>query len=607
MCVAYALIACVRSADYTGTNITFNSPRFLPDGLLVTGGQDTRNHIATWVVLMTIATPSELPDLQTKLTRFKNTIDNLRGVHDLANETISGWDIRIAEIADTMHRPGSSAHRDRRGLFNAFGDLSKALFGTATDADVQEVKNQLRAFGATNRKVVHYVSKLITVVNHTHVQLSENRRHIVTLHTFCNQLSRAIRVTVTAMNSTKQRLTILETKLRIEQILRSLEASHEYWLRQVMTFNRQKAAMELGFLTEDLVSRQDLMHIVKSGLQAGFYAPAINWFYSNIRVSPIAWTGHQLIFRVKLPLTDNVLYKRYSVWSWPIPGNSTEYNVEIQVPSDFAIHTVTGGIFQPTFCQGEHPMICRAGAIFDRTRFQCPRGILTAELSLRKQCRITLTKVLTTFTTVHEILPGVIVILTRGEKVSLLCSGDPELRLTLLSGAYVLRLRHDCHVKAEGWSISGITRLSSTMMVDLTVIDVPPMPILQMIPPFKLNETLKSPVWTTMGEIKNFELSDLPAMDYDDTPVWGSHAGHVSWSSLIVLFIVTVLIIYILYVLYRRGVIGTPNRTSDSSGHTIKEPDGSLELREMNPEGQNPSTPTQTGLPAAWQNVHPEP
>ena len=295
------------------------------------------------------------------------------------------------------------------------------------------------------------------------------------------------------------------------------------------------------------------------------------------------------------------------MWSWPIPGNSTEYNVKIQVPSDFAIHTVTGGIFQPTFCQGEHPMICRAGAIFDRTRFQCPRGILTAELSLRKQCRITLTKALTTFTTVHEILPGVIVILTRGEKVSLLCSGDPEVRLTLLSGAYALRLRHDCHVKAEGWSISGITRLSSTMMVDLTVIDVPSMPILQMIPPFKLNETLKSPVWTTMGEIKNFELNDLPAMDYDDTPVWGSHAGHDSWSSLIVLLIVTVLIIYILYALYRRGVIATPKWTSDSPGRTMKEPDGSFELREMNPEGQNPSTPTQSGLPAAWLSVHPEP
>ena len=109
-------------------------------------------------------------------------------------------------------------------------------------------------------------------------------------------------------------------------------------------------------------------------------------------------------------------------------------------------------------------MICRAGANFDRNRFQCRRGILTGELSLRKQCRITLTKALTTFTTVHEILPGVIVILTRGEKVSLLCSGDPKVRLTILSGAYALRLRQDCHLKAKGWSISGMTRLSSFIM-----------------------------------------------------------------------------------------------------------------------------------------------
>ena len=154
-------------------------------------------------------------------------IDNLRGVHDLANETIIGWDIRIAEIDDAMHLPDSDGHRDKRGLFDAFGDLSKAMFGTATDADVQEVRDQLRTFGATNSRVVHYVSKLITVVNHTHDQLSENRRHIVTLHKYCNQLSRAIRITATAMNSTKQRLTVLQAKLRIGQILSGMEASHE--------------------------------------------------------------------------------------------------------------------------------------------------------------------------------------------------------------------------------------------------------------------------------------------------------------------------------------------------------------------------------------------
>ena len=144
-------------------------------------------------------------------------------------------------------------------------------------------------------------------------------------------------------------------------------------------------------------------------------------------------------------------------------------------------------------------------------------------------------------------------------------------------------------------------------MVDLTPIDVPPMPILQMISPFKLNDTLKSPVWKTMGELKNFELNDLPAIDYDDTPVWGTHAGHISWLCLIVMGIVNVTIMYILYVLCHRGVIGTPKWTSDSPGSAMKEPEGPFELREMNPKGQNPSTPTHTGLPAAWQSMHPEP
>ena len=52
----------------------------------------------------------------------------------------------------------------------------------------------------------------------------------------------------------------------------------------------------------------------------------------------------------------------------------------------------------------------------------------------------------------------------------------------------------------------------------------------------------------------------------------------------------------------------TPKWASDSPGSAMNEPKVSFELREiMNPDGQNPSTPTQMGLPAAWQSIHPEP
>ena len=167
MCVVYTILTGVWSAEYNTTDISFNSPRFLPDGLLLTGGGDTRTQIATWTVLITIARPYEIAGLHTKLDFFKTTIEKLRGVHEMANDTIVDWKIRIAEIEETMTRPTPRVHRDRRGLLNVFGELSKTLFGTATDEDVQAVKRQLRIFGKINHQVVHTVSELLTIVNHT--------------------------------------------------------------------------------------------------------------------------------------------------------------------------------------------------------------------------------------------------------------------------------------------------------------------------------------------------------------------------------------------------------------------------------------------------------
>ena len=171
MCVVYTILTGVWSAEYNNTDIPFNSPRFLPDGLLLTGGGVKRTQIATWTVLITIAKPYEIAGLHTKLDFFKTTIEKLRGVHEMANDTIGDWKMRIAEIEETMARPTPQVHRDRRGLLNVFGYLSKTVFGTATDADVQAVKRQLRTFGKLNHQFVLTVSELLNIVNHTHDQL----------------------------------------------------------------------------------------------------------------------------------------------------------------------------------------------------------------------------------------------------------------------------------------------------------------------------------------------------------------------------------------------------------------------------------------------------
>ena len=108
-----------------------------------------------------------------------------------------------------------------------------------------------------------------------------------------------------------------------------MESAHAHWLQQLAKFNQQKASLELGFLTEELLSRQELNKIVTSARAVGFYAPAAQCYYANLRISSIFRSVNELLFRVKLPLTDNVKYNRYHITTWPIPHQSGKFNAHI--------------------------------------------------------------------------------------------------------------------------------------------------------------------------------------------------------------------------------------------------------------------------------------
>ena len=158
-----------------------------------------------------------------------------------------------------------------------------------------------------------------------------------------------MRLTEVVIKRQDKLLQIINAKLRIEQVLSDMESVHSNWLRQDM-FHRQRASLELEFVTDELISRHQLLRILTADRRAGFSSPTVNWYFENIRVSPTSRTEHQLIFRVRLSLTDSVSYKRYYIWSWPIPGNSSNHNVQIPTAADVATHTLTGGIFHSTAC-----------------------------------------------------------------------------------------------------------------------------------------------------------------------------------------------------------------------------------------------------------------
>ena len=204
------------------------------------------------------------------------------------------------------------------------------------------------------------------------------------MQSYVQKVSDEVRHIANLWQNQDKQLQVINAKLRIDQCLSAMESAHAHWVQQTARFNRQKASLELGFLTEELLSRTELNKILTSAKTAGYYAPDAQRYYANLRVSSIFRSKDELLFRVKLPLTDNIKYNRYHITTWPIPHKSKKFNAQILVTEDIAIHTLTGGMFRPTSCQGRNPMICRAGAVYDRSRFNVPGAFLQASLNYVK-------------------------------------------------------------------------------------------------------------------------------------------------------------------------------------------------------------------------------
>ena len=513
----------------------------------------TRSHVATWTVLVAIDEPAAETGLQRKLQQFEAVLKLHHQQNALSNVTRQIWVERIRQIESTMISPKGG--RTRRGLFNIIGEISRKLFGTATEEEVDETRRRIDAVSNINRRVIHVVNNLVTIVNQTHNQVKQHRRHIREIELYLSLVEREIHILNVKRRTSFKEITVLKSAVEVERILSAVEAAHNNWLRQVDKHRRQRASLELGWLTEEILPRQELRQIIAYNRERNRYAPPIEWYYSHIRVQPIWEEDRRLVFKAELPFTNEMRYLRYFILTWPIPAISRKYNIQLQVPKDVAIDTKTGGLFQPTACLGNRPSICRTGPVYDRARLQCPRGIIAGDQKLRNQCRVTISKLSEATATAQELTPGTIVFYTNGETYSLYCAGRTERRITLSAGLYVTRLNATCQIQGDGWSATGLIRHSSGIYMGLPIIKIPPMNLSRTLSRHakSLARHFNSPHWDALGNITDIKISAYNATGNDETSVlWGSYPGHISWTALIVTAMTLIALIGLITVIRQR-------------------------------------------------------
>ena len=216
-------------------------------------------------------------------------------------------------------------------------------------------------------------------INRKHIRDIEN--YLPNLHEHFEKWSR---VSTVAFENVR-------ISLRIDQCLSALESAHLVWVRQLDVYRRQRAALEIGILKEDVLHPDDLRTILQAGRENGQFPLTEEWYYQFVHIQPIWEDKENLVFTVELPFTDRVTYLRYHLWSWHV-ASPANYNMPLQVPTDLAYDTEGGHMFIPQDCVGTQPSVCHTGAVFSSEGLTCPRGILTNCSSLRKTCQVTITQ-----------------------------------------------------------------------------------------------------------------------------------------------------------------------------------------------------------------------
>ena len=91
--------------------------------------------------------------------------------------------------------------RSKRGLFNFVGKLSSSLFGTATQEEVDEIREVSSALQNRQEVIVKKQNIIIGVVNHLSQQQQLTQQKLSEVVNTTNAIEHVIRQTQWAMNS----------------------------------------------------------------------------------------------------------------------------------------------------------------------------------------------------------------------------------------------------------------------------------------------------------------------------------------------------------------------------------------------------------------------
>ena len=431
----------------------------LPDGISITGGQPLHQITATWAVYVTLDPPPYPTALAYQVAALDHTFDDLMSASQGSIPLdIHAQQIRAERLKQIMGIQ-TQGKRYKRGLIDLGGNILNALFGVATTAQLKRFEHAVVEIGSQQDIIAHAHNNLASIVNQTRiyvhqlaVQQHELQSHVIAINTAIRELSGAV-------NRQLQQINRLELLTELDRYLDVLDLAADAYMSQVSLFHRQRSELDLGQLSRDLLSPDQLSEILQQAASKFNTITELQWYYQFLKVTPLWQPVGGLLYRLELPLIDPTQFLLYNIITHPVPLANASYSIEINVEPVIALSTQSEHLMVPKKCYGVDPVACQSATSYGLSMKRCERGLITHRPQLMQYCTVDVRHKQPN-TIIKSVNINEYLIATRGEMLVTRCPGLTEQHRQLNIGSYNLSCELPCSVSGEGWKINCVNQMS---------------------------------------------------------------------------------------------------------------------------------------------------
>ena len=253
--------------------------------------------------------------------RFVGTIKSLRKEVKSLQDTQAG-------IIQSYSDYRSLGSREKRSLLPFVGQAFSFLFGTVSEADIENVRRGLADLYSNQQDIVHVLEEQMSILNVSRVQIAENRQAIVNLVICVNRFDLRIRKLTEAIQKRfEQTEMFIDIYSQIDIILSEIKDTVQRATFYLENLRLELNMLSLNHLSPSTITPKNLRKLlldIKTRLPSSLKLPedpmANIWYFYQTLTCKTILDGDKVLVIISVPLLDfHGEFEVYKVYNLPLP------------------------------------------------------------------------------------------------------------------------------------------------------------------------------------------------------------------------------------------------------------------------------------------------